>query len=176
MSCPCETAAPLELTRDAITRRAKLSRQLKRSLELLAEHSDREHQLWRCGSCGGLWQRALAWNWGDKEYFFTVPTIEAGDWREQPFVDPDELLIWASTMDRFIGQGNFQPTSRSCSEPGCMEAAIAFSSLCLPHHIANLQAVRAFPQTPRGRFFPPYERLTPEGLATHLAEAQHGKI
>jgi hypothetical protein len=172
MSCSCDSAVPLELTRESISKRAKETRKRKRALIPLADHSDREHQLLQCVACGRLWQRASAWNWGAKEYLFIVPHIEVAEWHERPFVDPDELLLWAVTLDRFIRQGNIRTTSNTCREEGCDRRAIDYSVLCLRHHIENLQSVRVLPQTPSGRFFHPYEQLAPDRLETWISESQ----
>ena len=171
MSCPCDFAIPLELTRASVAKRSKESRKLKRTLDPVADHPDREHQLLRCVVCGRFWQRAVAWNWGAKEYFFTVPHIEVAEWRERPFVDPDELLLWAVTLDRFV-RGGIRSGSGICREVGCERMAIDYSVLCLRHHIENLQSVGALPQTPNGRFFPPYDQLTPDRLEEWINDSQ----
>jgi hypothetical protein len=173
MSCPCDFTIPLELTRASISKRSKESRKLKRALDPVADHPDREHQLLKCVTCERLWQRASAWNWGGKEYFFIVPNIEVAEWRERPFVDPDELLLWAVTLDRFVRGGGIGSGSSMCREAGCERMAIDYSVLCLRHHIENLQSVRALPQTPAGRFFPPYDQLAPDRLEEWLSECQH---
>ena len=172
MTCSCALALPLELTRESISKRSKESRKLRRALSPVADHPDREHQLLRCVNCGRFWQRASAWNWGAKEYFFVVPPIEVAEWRERPFVDPDELLLWAVTLDRFVRGGGIRSGSSTCREAGCERMAIDHSVLCLRHHIENLQSVRALPQTPSGRFFPPYDQLTPDRLEEWINENQ----
>jgi hypothetical protein len=172
MSCRCDTTRPLELTREAISQRAKQTRELKRVLAVLTDHPDREHQLRRCETCGQLWQRANAWNWGAKEYFFIVPPVETQAWLDLPFVDPDELLIWVSTIDGFVRKGDFRPGPRQCAEAACHHSAIQYSVLCIAHHIASLQAVHILPPTPRGRFYAPYDHLKPEKLNEYLAAQQ----
>lgn len=155
-NCDCPRFEPLALTRDAVNQRARETKSLKSRLEQIAEHPEGEHRLLRCPLCGQLWQRSLAWNWGNKEYLFCVPEIEYESWISEPFVQPDELLIFAAVVERFLENASLEPREARCRREGCREPAVKLSAFCRLHHIKNLQAARQLPQSPTGRWFAPY--------------------
>jgi hypothetical protein len=161
-TCDCDKFHPLELFREAINDRIRASKALRGRLTPIAEHPDGEHRLYRCPACGTMWQRSLAWNWGNKEYLFAVPATDAGTWKAKPYVQPDELLIFAAALSRFIGQQKFEDSADVCRSEGCHRQAVKMSVFCLHHHIVNLQANRMLPQDPVGEWFSPYQR---EGFA-----------
>jgi hypothetical protein len=154
--CDCTSFEYLELARDAINNRVLQAKSLRARLESIAEHSANEHVLFRCRECGQYWQRSLAWNWGNKEYLFRVPAIEASDWAEEPFVQPDELLVFDAAMRQFLKKQSNERTDRICKRDGCAEHAVKLSAFCLSHHIENLQKVHLLHQSPTGRWFEPY--------------------
>src|SRR5439155_25550096 len=118
-TCDCPEYLPLELLRKAIDDRIRASKSLRKRLELIAEDPSGEHRLYRCPTCAVLWQRSLAWNWGNKEYLFTVPEIDPALWKEQVYVQPDELLIFAAVFGRFMEQQKFEPSVDVCRSEGC---------------------------------------------------------
>jgi hypothetical protein len=151
--CECKSFEDVELTREAVNHRARQTTSLKLRLQLIAKHTDGEHWLFQCRECGQNWLRSLAWNWGNKEYLFRVPRIESDAWIKEPFVQPDELLIFASLLNRF----HFEPSEHKCRRDGCAKNSVKLSAFCVNHHIQNLQKVGTFPQTPIGRWFVPYD-------------------
>ena len=124
--------------RAAINERIKLTAGILRTLTLVAEHPDGEHKLYKDPTTGELWQLANAWNWGAKPYCFLVPTIDTETWKQEPFVDPDEMLLFTSRMSQFL------------SEPAVKQMAN------LKAHVENLQQVKMLPKNPIGRWFGPY--------------------
>jgi hypothetical protein len=160
LACECDTFRPLELFHGAIDSRILASGSLRSRLTLVAEAG--EHHLYVCPDCGTHWQRSLAWNWGNREYLFAVPSIELEAWNRQPFVQPDELLVFAAVLGRFTSQQKFEASTSLCRSDGCSRHAVKMSVFCLHDHILSLQANRMLPQDPVGTWFPPYER---EGFA-----------
>lgn len=136
--------------RSAVTRRAKETPEILRGLELVAEHVDGEHKLYRNPGNGELWQRSNAWNWGAKPYCFLVPAIATEDWKQEPFVDPDEMLIFTAVMSQFLAQ----PSVRQMAN--------------LKAHVENLQQVKMLPRYPTGRWFGPYKK---ENIIPNLEQA-----
>ncbi len=154
-TCQCIEYEDLEMLRKVISKRINESKTLKKLLRPIAKSSNKEHQLWCCDSCGQAWQSSRAWNWGNELYLFKIPDISVQDWLEMTFVQADELLIYVSGMDDFLSQ-NLEVGIHNCKESGCVEKAISGLSLCLKHHVENLQSVHRLPQDPVGRWFSPY--------------------
>jgi hypothetical protein len=175
MPCLCADYPDLELDRSSISKRNKASAALKDSLSLAVSHPDKEHRLYRCDACGQLWQRALAWNWGQIEYLFKVPGEDESEWIAQPFVDPDELLIWSATMETFLSRGKFVAQDAQCAVAECTRKAVAMSKYCLLHHIESVQRSRGLLPTPNGRWFAPYLGLSPAQLADYITTYQPGE-
>jgi hypothetical protein len=161
-TCDCAQYSPLELLRDAVDDRIRASKSLRKRLEMIAEDSSGEHRLYECPDCATVWQRSLAWNWGNKEYLFVVPAISLPDWQELPYVQPDELLIFAAVLGQFFEQQKFEASGSVCRADGCGRPAVKMSVFCLHHHVVSLQSARMLPRDPVGRWFSPYER---EGFA-----------
>ena len=130
----------IEFTREAVSKRAKETKGIISELELVAKHEDGEHRLYRNKETNEFWQYASAWNWGAKPYCFLVPEIAPDEWKNERFVDPDEMLIYVATMQRFLSV----PTNRKIKG--------------LKKHIESLQRIKRFPEEPIGRWFGPYER------------------
>ena len=156
--CTCANFDSIELTRSAISGRIKASRELKKSLEEIAAHSEGEHKLFVCRACGQLWQGSRAWNWGNDLYLFRVPYIDASDWLEMAFVQPDDLMIYAAAMYALLEKGNFVSSDQICRINGCTRKSMQGLVTCLAHHVASLQAIGSFPSEPNGRWFEPYSR------------------
>lgn len=156
--CSCSEYEDLEFLRKVITKRIKESRSLKKSFVLVAEHPDKEHKLYRCGECGQLWQASRAWSWGNDEYLFKVPPIDADSWKSEVFVQPDELLIFTGIVSDFLNRNTFTENESQCSVSGCGQRAVSGSVNCLRHHLESLQRARTMPAYPSGRWFKPYVR------------------
>jgi hypothetical protein len=154
----CSNFDDLEFLREVITKRIKESRSLKKSLSLVATHPEKEHKLYVCNDCGQQWQGSRAWNWGNDEYLFRVPVIDAAAWKDEVFVQPDELLIFTAVLSEILKRGEFKSTKDSCRVEGCGNLAVSGSVQCLRHHIESLQVIRAAPAYPSGRWFGPYVR------------------
>lgn len=138
----------LEFSRDSISKRAKETPSIIKGLRLLAEHSDKEHRLYKNDQTGEFWQYSNAWNWGAKPYCFIVPDIDPEVWCQERYVDPDELLIYGASMRDYLA---------------------VLSNRALPNlgeHIRMLQRIRTLPQDPEGRWFGPYlpENVIPPPL------------
>lgn len=172
MNCTCGEYADLKLDRADISRRSKQSKRLRGILNLVTEHREGEHKLFRCSTCEQLWQQSRAWNWGNIEYLFKVPPIAVRDWESLPYVAPDELLIYAAVLDRFLAGKTFRPTEAKCRHEGCAKQAVELSVHCLRHHIESLQRIGNLPKTPAGRWFDPYRNISPETLDRHIEAKQ----
>ncbi len=171
MPCMCPTFADLELERKQIKQRSKETKRIVANLQLIATHEDSEHALYRCDSCGCLWQKALAWNWGNIEYVFKVPGCGTDEWRILPYVDPDSVLIWIASMEQYLTQ-KFEPSGKPCRQAGCDRPGIRMSVNCLVHHIESIQRIGTLPATPNGRWMPCYASVAPESLDTYVAGLQ----
>jgi hypothetical protein len=161
--CTCTEFQHIEFKREAVNKRIKESRSLKKAFTLIAKHPDEEHKLYSCQECGQLWQGSRAWNWGNDEYLFRVPRIEVPQWLEQVFVQPDELLIFTAVMSELLGRSSFVAGEQTCRVTGCERKAVQGLATCLPHHVASLQNAGQFPKDPVGRWFDPYaqEHIVP---------------
>ena len=155
--CDCAKYEDLEFFRTAISSRIKDSIALRKNLALLASHPDKEHRLYRCDACGQLWQGSRAWNWGNDEYLFRVPTVAKENWVSEVFVQPDELLIFTAVIGDFLERNSFSNTDHSCSVSGCERSSTTGVRTCLPHHIESLQNIGQLPKNPVGRWFGPYK-------------------
>lgn len=155
MTCECNKYQPIQLRRKDISDRIKISRKLKKQLTQIAKHND-EHNLYMCKVCGQLWQGSRAWNWGNDEYLFKVPQIDIDDWIYEPYMCPDEMLIYSAVMGDYYEKNSFRITETNCQEPDCFEKAVVNSVLCKKHFIENLQLVGILPKRPSGRLFAPY--------------------
>ena len=138
----------LEFSRDSISKRAKETPSIIKDLRLLAEHSDKEHRLYKNDQTGELWQYSNAWNWGAKPYCFIVPNIDPEDWHRERSVDPDELLIDGASMPDYLAV----PSNRALPKLG--------------EHIRMLQRISTLPKDPEGGWFGPYlpENVIPPPL------------
>jgi len=156
MNCECSKYEPLELYRKAISKRIRQTKTLKRKLETIAEHGEGEHRLLKCSSCGQFWQSSHAWNWGNNEYLFQVPLIQIDEWLTEPYMQPDELLIYSAVMQRYMDNNTFVETERKCRVEACVDRAVELTVFCREHHITSLQNAGALSKEPKGRLFPPY--------------------
>ena len=160
MACTCDDYAPVALSNDAMARRIRESKQIGRGLEEVAQHPNGVDALYRCASCGRLWQRSLAWSFGNKPYFFQVPDIAMDAWMEEPYVRPDLMNGYAGAINLFMSSLDLTVSGVPCRRAGCTRNAVSGLALCLPHHIENLQTAKRLAAPPAGRMFPPYEIAT----------------
>ncbi|MBV9925726.1 MAG: hypothetical protein JOZ96_11965 [Acidobacteria bacterium] len=139
------------MDRKSILRRIRESKSLKKKLEGLAEYREgyQWHNLYRCAECGQLWQESYAWNFGAKWYLFQVPPLDAGEWLAEPYVQPDELMMYGVAYEGLMAQ-SYEARDCPCREEGCENPAIRFHILCKEHYLASQLKL------PRGRVFPPY--------------------
>lgn len=156
MSCDCEKYPNLELYREAIDKRIKETKKIKKNLELIAGNPKFHPLLWRCNACNQFWQSSGAWNWGAKEYIYKVPQIEIEKWKEKPYVKPDELLIYSAMLQQFEENNTFVERNVKCKNENCISNAIQYSVFCKIHHIESLQKAKALPNFPSGKMFEPY--------------------
>jgi hypothetical protein len=161
--CVCEGYGNIELLRSAVDARIKETKAIRKSVRLLAESRDKRDSLYKCDGCGQFWQGSRAWNWGNEIYFFKIPAISTAEWLEEPYIQPHELLIFNSSIERVLN--GVTEKGELCSINGCPAKAIVGTVNCLAHHVQSLQRVRLLPQDPKGRWFPPYSqqpfRLSP---------------
>jgi hypothetical protein len=121
------------------------------------------HALYTCEMCGSQWQRAIAWNWGAKHYVFRVPPVAVADWLEEPFADPDALLLYVAMIEQMVSEGTFRAGTVPCRIADCGDGALELSVFCLLHHVEHIVPA------PGGRRFGPYAGMTRESLAGYLA-------
>ncbi|HRH45388.1 MAG TPA: hypothetical protein PKY82_27360 [Pyrinomonadaceae bacterium] len=151
MECDCEKYSHLELYRAAVDKRIKETKKIKKTLEKVSSQQNDWYNLWKCPVCNQLWQSSGAWNWGAREYIYKVPEISIENWLEEPFVKPDEMLIYSAFIHDFLEKGTFTERAQFCKREHCSSRAIQYSVLCKIHHIEYL-----FPNSPKGRMFEPY--------------------
>ena len=152
-SCRCEAFEHLEFYSSAISQRITDTKALLKQLTLLASDATDWHRLYRCPECGQQWQVSRAWNWDRGRYAFRVPAIPTEEWVHEQYVAPDELLIFAASVQQLPEP---EASTNHCREPGCPDFAIVFGVFCQRHHMQQLQAVSQFPKYPSGKWFPPY--------------------
>jgi len=156
--CSCASYKDLELLRDDITTRIKQTKKLRPSLQRIDGAEGKRDALYKCESCGQLWQDSIAWGWDtedDARYLFRVPTVSVGEWIRLPFVRPHELLAFAAAVER-VTEGMTEK-DEPCQTIGCTRRAVTHSVFCLRHHIESLQKIRSV-QLLSGRWFPPYDQ------------------
>lgn len=156
MDCNCEKYEHLELFRQSVDKRIKETKKIKKNLEKLANQKDNSVFLWKCPICNQLWQNSSAWNWGAREYIFKVPEISIENWIEQPFVQPDELIIYCAMLEQFEKKNTFIERNVKCRNENCENNTIQFSVFCKKHHIESLQKAKVLPSFPEGKLFEPY--------------------
>ncbi len=157
-SCSCADYEDIEFARQAVSKRIKKSRDLKKVLELLQTYTYGIHKLYRCRICGQQWQGSLAWGWRNEEYLFRVPQIDTEQWLEEAFVAPHALLAYVASFHDFFTKNQFDETEKQCSVKGCERKAVSGVFTCLLHHVEGLQRLSLLPKEPTGRWFKPYER------------------
>lgn len=170
--CQCSEFSDLGLNRKEISNRIKATGRLIATLEEVARHDNKENILYRCCGCGQLWQRALAWNWGNEKYLFQVPSINKEEWLQCPFVDPDAVLIWSAVVERFLQNSRPAASENECRQKECHLPAIKLSVNCLRHHIESIQRRGQLPGTPSGRWLESYSAYSPKALDAYVARVQ----
>ena len=157
MGCTCNNYPDLKPDRKSVLKRINETKILKKVLVQLDKHPDGENILFHCEDCGQFWQSSRAWNWGNEEYLFKVPETQVEVWKDEPYVQPDELIVFIGAMQNFMS--NFRPveTTSKCKVEGCNNNAIELSVFCANHHVESLQSVGNLPKKPQGKLFPPYD-------------------
>lgn len=150
MKCDCDKYKHLELHRKSITKRIKKTQNLKEYLEIIESKREANNSLYRCPTCGKLWQSSIAWNWQGKEYLFEIPEVGVNEWMNEQFVQPDELIIYSYHFQRYSKGQNFTPRDIECKKAECCEKAIQYSVFCLWHQFESLN------KFPNGKLFEPY--------------------
>ncbi|WP_210490327.1 hypothetical protein [Rufibacter aurantiacus] len=112
--------------------------------------------LYQCLYCQQFWQSNRAWNWGNKEYLIKVPAIEVEDWKVDPYMQPDQMLIYSALMIEYFEKNILADSEKLCSKESCNRPALTTSVLCKDHFIQNLQEFHLLPKRPSGRLFEPY--------------------
>jgi hypothetical protein len=157
MACKCAEYPHLPFLRDAITRRIRETKGILTRLTLLETNSQDRLRLYLCEVCGQYWQTGHEWNFGDREYVFRVPAIEASEWLREPYCQPAAMLIFSAAMKDFFAKNSFEEGDVRCREEGCPNRAMMQGLFCVDHHVEQLRAVRILPVVPAGRMFPPYD-------------------
>jgi predicted RNA-binding Zn-ribbon protein involved in translation (DUF1610 family) len=160
MSCQCSQYEPIELCRPSIRKRIKATRAIKRELEVVATNNENNLTLFKCPTCGQLWQNGREWNFGNDEYVFQVPETSVVDWLTEPYQQPAAMMIYDAVMSRFEAGIDRTPSNRNCKHPDCNEAALRNTVHCRTHHIEAMQRTSQLPPAPTGRVFPPYHYNT----------------
>lgn len=156
MSCDCQSFPPLPLDRKSISKRIKDSKALKKRLLVVAKDEQLQIALYRCPTCGELWQSGREWNFGNDEYHFRVPAITEEEWQREHYRQPAAMMIYSALMESFYARGPMTVSAESCRIDGCTDRALSIGVLCERHHIQSLQKNNLLPKLPAGRIFPPY--------------------
>lgn len=159
MTCICENYKVLELQRNDISKRIKESKLLKKQLTTISKHNNGEARLYKCDVCNQIWQGNYAWNFGNGEYLFRVPFTEIVEWESNPYVAPDEILIYLSIMERFLYGNTFRLSIQVCKKENCNNKSLEGTHFCFEHHIISLQNIGNLPKEPTGKLFPPYDGI-----------------
>ena len=131
LSCTCSNYSDLKAKRKSISRRIQETKTLKKALTLISKHIDGETSLYLCEDCGQYWQGSRAWNWGNHEYLFKVPETQVAEWKDEPYVQPDELIDYIGAMQYFMANLLLENTTCKCKADGCDRKAIKLSAFCL---------------------------------------------
>lgn len=161
MACTCSQFPPLELRRPSINKRIKATAAILKPLLLLAESDATGLKLLRCPQCAQCWQTGREWNFGNGEYAFHVPAIEAEAWLQEPYLQPAACMLYQAMMQAYYEKNTFEPSDRPCRVAQCPCLAIRFSGVCEQHHVEQLQQFGILPKLPPGRPFPPYGPSVP---------------
>ena len=62
MFCDCEKYGHLELYREAIDKRIKETKRIRKNLEQIGSQQNGYFILWKCSKCNQFWQSSSAWN------------------------------------------------------------------------------------------------------------------
>ena len=136
-TCSCSQYADIS-DRPSLNSRGQETKRIINSLTQIATHSEKEHELYKCLTCGQFWQRSLDWIRGNKPYIFKVPDTLETEWTIKPFVQPDDLFNRIAVIQQYLGRATFEETSELCRKDGCTNHAIKLSVLCAFHHMESL--------------------------------------
>ena len=155
--CNCYLYKDLDLNCASISARIKETKSIISSLFLVSKKSESNGmRLYSCPDCHQHWQYSSAWNWGAKPYVYKIPNVTVELWRDNPFVRPDEILIYNAVMERFVNKIGGASNEANCNTADCTEKSLTSVPFCIRCHIKNLQAVQMLPQPISGKVFPPY--------------------
>jgi hypothetical protein len=90
-TCRCSSYLPLEFRREDILRRIGQTKQIKKTLDALADDREQRVALYRCRGCGAFWQSGWQWGLGPNGcdvYLFRVPVIPVDDWLHEHYRQP----------------------------------------------------------------------------------------
>lgn len=136
-TCSCSQYTDIS-DRPSLNNRGHETKRIINSLTLIATHSEKEHELYKCMTCGQFWQRSLDWIRGNKPYIFKVPDTLVTEWTIKPFVQPDDLFNRIAVIQQYLGRATFEETAELCRKDGCSNQAIKLSVLCAFHHMESL--------------------------------------
>lgn len=156
MSCACSQHQPIELDRKSITKRIRESGAIKSSLQIIDENLQLRLSLFRCPTCGQLWQSGHEWNFADEEYLFQVPATDVTEWKREPFAQPAAMMIYSTVMRDYFARASCEAGDSKCRADDCTQPALRFSVFCRDHHVEELQRLGKLPKKPVGKLFSPY--------------------
>ena len=168
ITCGCKDYKHLELKRSDIEERSKQTEEIEGLLEKLIQNKYKD-ALYKCKGCGQYWQVGYDWVGGGDKYYFKVPTIDTQDWLKKPYVQPDKLIMSATSINKFTKLNSFSLKDEKCKEKSCKYKAINYSVFCIVHHILSLTKNEDIEQT---RIFKPYsiKNLYKHPKLRHLLE------
>ncbi|MGC4104067.1 hypothetical protein [Ferruginibacter sp.] len=153
--------------------RFKDTKKILSDLKLLAQHPEKEHQLYQCVNCGQYWQKSMSWMDGNKQYVFKVREIEVTEWKEQPFVQPDDLFARTGIVNQYLKRATFEEQETLCRHPSCPHHAIQLSIFCIVHHMESIKIATTIPDNVT--WFPPFEKKHLELSYERLSELPNYK-
>ena len=154
-TCNCKIYTDLS-DNPSLTKRIKETKGILSDLTLIAEHTDKEHKLYKCPVCGQYWQRTTSWTAGVKPYVYKVPFIEIDEWKNKPFVKPDELFVRVGLVQQYLSRATFEEKNEKCRHESCNNNAIKMSVFCIIHHLPNINIKVTLPDDKT--WFSPYEK------------------
>jgi len=170
--CICNKYSDI-LDYGALTKRFKDTKNIFSYLTLIAEHPEKEHRLYQCETCGQLWQRSLSWMDGNEQYIFKVPKINIGEWKEKPFVQPDDLFVRTGVVRQYLERAIFEEQNVICRHAGCTHYSIKLSVFCVIHHMESIGIKLTLPDN--NTWFPPFEKELVELTYERLSELPNYK-
>jgi hypothetical protein len=157
--CYCRSHGDLQLNIESIEKRMRefkdMRFRLKQIAQKVVEPGWEHYRLYKCETCGQLWQGCLSTIIDGGWYLFCIPSTTQKAWKEKPFVCPDTIVGYLNDRNEYLSQ-EFQYKNEECKTIGCSRPAIVGSVHCELHQFESLSRSGVVRKQPKGRWFGPY--------------------